>query len=468
MRKSLIISLTLTFISLIVLILILQNYLIARNLKNDVEKYLAQSINGEVIDEKLPINIINNLENINSKINKIDLRVLKPYQIISNDILVVVKKLIEQDQKYLVVLQNSEELRATGGFMGSYFVLETKNGQIIPPKIQDVYVPDGQFQGVVEAPKGVQEYLSSGKGWRLPDANWWPNFPDSAKQILFFIETVESEKYNGVIALNLHLIEDLLRLTGEIYLPDYKQSINHENFAQVARADRTSFFPGSQEKINFLNHFLTIFKIELTKVITENPKELLALVTKAVKHKDIQIYNQDSELAEITHRYQVTGEMQKIDRGLAYFLVESNVGINKANRLVERQVEINLEGNQERIQVKWQNLNSFPYINYQRLYTNPQTEILSIKLNEQIIEKFDQRIASINNQDWLEIGFLVPVLSKDQAKIELILKSQLEVNEKNNVMLYKQSGLRRINYKISSPRSTKEIQLLSDLSLEID
>jgi hypothetical protein len=66
---------------------------------------------------------------------------------------------------------------------------------------------------------GLNEYLSAGKGLRLPDANWWPNFANSAEQILYFFENNKATNYQGVIAINLRVVEELLELTEQfIYL----------------------------------------------------------------------------------------------------------------------------------------------------------------------------------------------------------------------------------------------------------
>jgi hypothetical protein len=45
-----------------------------------------------------------------------------------------------QTKKYLVIFQNNSELRATGGFMGSYALVEIKDGEIIKME-----VPGGGF-----------------------------------------------------------------------------------------------------------------------------------------------------------------------------------------------------------------------------------------------------------------------------------------------------------------------------------
>ncbi len=437
--------------------------------RKDLKTYVEQTVNNENIDGELPKKIITNLEKINTELNKIDLEQLKEVKSIANDSLTIIKKVLNESQNYLVLLQNSDEIRATGGFLGSFFTLETKNGQIAPIKIQDIYAPDGQFKGFLEAPKGLNEYLSSGKGMRLPDSNWWPNFPDSVEQTLFFFKEIEKKDYQGVIAINLNVIEELLNVTGEIYLPDYGKSVNKNNFAEIAREDRVNFFPGSQEKTNFLNHFLKIFKVELIKSIKENPQKSIALIQKLITNKDLQFYSKDKEIQEIISNRKADGSMKNINQGLYYFLVESNVGINKANRLVDRQVVIDINNDQEKITINFQNNNQFSYINYQRLYANENTKLINIKIDGQEINLIDQRIMTTKSGDkWQEIGFLVSVLAKSHNNVEINLKSQLTAEQKKKVFIQKQSGLEEVSYLINYQNQSKSIELDSDQSVNFD
>jgi len=434
----------------------------------DVQNYFAQILNNETSDPELANKIIKHLEKINQKLNKIDIKELNEIKLITNDSLIIIKKFLQEDQKYLVILQNSDELRATGGFFGSFFILETKNGQVAPLEIQDVYVPDGQFTGFIQAPPGLDEYLSSGKGLRLPDANWWPNLADSAEQILYFFETNQKVKYQGVIAINLGVVEELLTLTGAIYLPDYNTTVDNHNFAQIARADRNEFFPGSQEKANFLNHFFKIFRLQLTQSLTKNPKASLNLIQKLFQEKDIQIYSRDTNITSILERHKLTGQMFN-PQELYYFLVESNVGINKANRLVDRQVQMKIGEEQDRIAITWKNNNAVPYINYQRLYAIPKSEIIDLKVNGISNKKIDQRtFLTKEGQQFVEFGFLVSVLAQGETQVEIELKNPLSLTSKKKLFIQKQSGLPATHYTISYQEQIQNFELTSDQKLVFD
>lgn len=124
--------------------------------------------------------------------------------------------LMTGNHRLVVLLQNSDELRATGGFMGSYAVIELNEGVIHQLHVQDIYVPDGQFTGFVTAPPGAAEYLSSGKGLRLPDSNWYPDFPTSAQSVMQFFALGKETQIKTIVAINVEVVEELLNITGPI------------------------------------------------------------------------------------------------------------------------------------------------------------------------------------------------------------------------------------------------------------
>ena len=328
-------------ILLTILIFSFSSYCDLVNLKNNFSTLINNSFSGQNDQEKYNQKIINNLEKLKNKSQKIKFLKNEIPQIIETAS-TLSKEFLQEDINYLIVLQNSDELRATGGFMGTYINYSISNGLINELKVEDIYNPSGQYHGFKEAPPGLKEYLSAGEGMKLPDANWYPDLPKSAENILDFFEEVENKKYNGIIFINLGLIEKLLSFTGELYLTDYKTYINSENFSTLAREGRENFFPGSQEKSNFLNASLNTIQIELQKIIKENPKKILEIAQSAILEKNIQAYSRNPEVQSIFENYKVAGRLINPENNRYYYLIESNVGINKANRNISRTIEITI------------------------------------------------------------------------------------------------------------------------------
>ena len=385
----------------------------------------------------------------------------------------------------MIVLQNTDELRATGGFMGSYSHYSIKNGLIERLKIEDIYTPSGQYQSYKEAPPGLKEYLSAGEGMKLPDANWYPDLPKSAENILEFFEEIEKKQYDGVIFVNLNLIEKILEETGEIYLADYDSYINSENFSSLAREGRENFFPGSQEKSNFLNASLTAIQIELEKLIKENPKKIISILQNAISAKDIQAYSRNPEIQTIFENHLIAGSLINYGSNRYYYLVESNVGINKANKEVSRKMEIEITSSdyqqKSKIKISYQNQNSknqeftdnpfldeakhMSYINYQRFFTNPENEVLEIKINDKKLNPEEYQLRLITNQNgdsFREISTLVTVPEEKITTVEIELLETEKFKNNKVISIQKQSGVESIPIEINFLGETEKTELKND------
>lgn len=474
MPKYLKISLILSIISLVLVSVILTLFLTLNNLKKSLAAYLQKSSAGETITRDEVTQLLGRITHVNQVVQLLAPFLPTTINSLSADGQLLAQEILGKQQKYVVVLQNSDELRATGGFMGSYFILESDAGQVRPIKIQDIYVPDGQYAGeVIPAPAGVAEYLSEGKGLRLSNANWWFDVAKSGEQISYFFETTIEQNLDGVIFINLNLVEKLLDLTGEIYLPDYQQIITSSNFASLARSDRDHFFPGSQEKANFLNHFLTMLKPKLLEIITKDPQVFLAWLIEQAKQKNIQIYSRDEKISTLLARRQLTTTPTQMQHGLNYFLVESNVGINKANRLVNREVTIDLDEHQERLSITWDNQNPFAYVNYQRIYLSPESKILELAVNGQRVDLAtisQNTLVDSTNQIWQELSLLISILDQSQQTLELTVDSQLPPEDKKNLAIFKQAGLAPTRYRITHipTQASREFELRSDQLISFD
>lgn len=88
-------------------------------------------------------------------------------------------------RKYLFLFQNTHEVRATGGFIGSYGFLDVEKGHIRKFFVDDVFNPDGQLRVDTIPPEPIRKISA---GWSLHDSNWFPHFPLSAEKAMYFYE----------------------------------------------------------------------------------------------------------------------------------------------------------------------------------------------------------------------------------------------------------------------------------------
>jgi hypothetical protein len=384
------------------------------------------------------------------------------------------------EHTYLIMFQNTEELRATGGFMGSFASLQVQDGQLQTVNVQDIYTPDGQFKGFVTPPVGVETYLSSGNGLRLPDANWWPDFPSSAAKILPFMGMGQNQAIDGVIAINLELVEHILQVTGPIYLPDYQTTVSADNFATVARADRDEFFPGSIAKVQFLSHFLNQLKLKLATLSPDQQQELISVFTSALTTKDIQLYSNLPAVQDIFKYYGLTGEVVYPPSAFYIMSVESNVGINKANRSILRSYEVQLDETSSQLKITYTNNNPLTplatdpsevpqhaaahlhYVNYQRLLLLPETEVEAITFNDQPLATWDEEIITTSNGQHLkQVGFLLEVPEQTQRTLSISI-THPPLSTFQHLTIQKQSGLPASPVIIQTSQGSKSLLLEKD------
>lgn len=231
---------------------------------------------------------------------------------------------------YLVVFQNSAELRPTGGFIGSYALVKVENGMLADWEIQDVYQADGQLKGTVAPPDEMLQFggISS---WYLRDANWDPDWALTAKRLAWFLEKEINQQVDGVIGVNLGLVQKLLEATGPLELPEINQTVSAADFFQKAEAaSEINFFPGSSQK----KDFLAITAKALLDKLTFSPSLAKALIN-GLAQKDLLFYFNDPKAQKVFMDNGWTGEFKNFDLAL----VEANLGFNKANFFVKRSLQ---------------------------------------------------------------------------------------------------------------------------------
>ena len=129
----------------------------------------------------------------------------------------------KEAQKYLVLFQNDNELRPTGGFLTAYSITKIDKGTITPEKSDDIYELDQKFTKAIAIPDKLGKYLTTERYWNLRDMNISPDFKESMQTFYQYYQQVpgEPDDIDGIIAVDTHLLTELLRLTGPINLPGY-------------------------------------------------------------------------------------------------------------------------------------------------------------------------------------------------------------------------------------------------------
>ncbi len=145
--------------------------------------------------------------------------------------------------RWLFILQNKNELRPTGGFIGTYGLMEINGGEITRLTTDDSYHLDMPVKGKfkVDPPAPLKKYLKM-DNWYFRDSNWSPDWQVSAEKIVWFYQNENKllpkpepmDKFDFVVAITPDLIIDLLDITGPITVD--KRTYTKENFMDLLQA----------------------------------------------------------------------------------------------------------------------------------------------------------------------------------------------------------------------------------------
>ena len=245
-------------------------------------------------------------------------------------------------RKYLLVFQNQTELRPTGGFMGSFAEVTIDRGDVksirIPPG--GTYELQGQLLARVLPPKPLQ--LVSAR-WEFQDANWSPDFPTAAEKIRWFWSKSGQSTVDGVIAINQSFVENLLKITGPIEMPEYGKSIDASNFLlETQKAVELEYDKQANTPKKFLGDLAPKLFDRLKGLQKEQWIDVARLMSDALERKDIQVALRNPEEEQLAERYGWNGRL-KDTAGDSLALIESNIAGQKTDAVIAEKATHHVE-----------------------------------------------------------------------------------------------------------------------------
>ena len=239
----------------------------------------------------------------------------------------------KNNERVLVLLQNQNEPRSTGGFVGSFLIFDFDN-QTITWKFSGVYELDRKVPENAQliAPTffhGLSQTIS------LRDANFWPDFPISAKRYRDFFEVIDEKVPGTILAINLNFISEILKITGPVKLDLWNIEMTTFNFDMVLQFLVESKVAGRFD----VKKPVQIFAESLLKKIQEDSFEKQQLKNfnwrTFLKEKQILAHSQNISLQKLFEKWKIDGGLRKkreADNFLYFDFV--SIGANKSEKFM--------------------------------------------------------------------------------------------------------------------------------------
>jgi len=259
-----------------------------------------------------------------------------------------------EKMKYLVLFQNNNELRPTGGFLTAYSIVTIENGKITPEKSDDIYELDQKFSGRIEIPESLGRYLTTEKYWHLRDMNISPDFKESMTTFYEHYQTVRGEPndINGIISVDTQVLTRLLEILGPVEIPGYGTFS-----AQIdSRCDCPQVVYALSEIITRPTPYLRedrkgilgpMMKSILQKTY-DAPKQhwpqLFGLIWETVQGRNLQMYFIDEQTQLAAENANAAGRLIHPANSDFLAIVDANLGGAKSNLFTEYEVQHQVEG----------------------------------------------------------------------------------------------------------------------------
>lgn len=250
------------------------------------------------------------------------------------------------ERHYLLLAQNADELRATGGFISSAGILTVNQGQIVALDLADSYTVDRWAVQEYEFPPQPYYDFMGLELFLFRDANFWPEFAVSAeKAIALYRYGVEgAPPIDGVIALDQWFVQALVSAVGPIDVPELDVRVNGRNVIGQMQA---AWGPGDDEAASgnwFRNRksFMgSMMQALLTKVMADPASFditlLLQAVVESAENKHLLFYMRDDDAAAVLREMAWDGHVDPPGHDFVLPL-DTNMGFNKVNAVLERSV----------------------------------------------------------------------------------------------------------------------------------
>lgn len=241
------------------------------------------------------------------------------------------------EKRYLVLFQNNNELRATGGFIGSIAIMDIYKG-----KITNLEVPRGGTYDLAygqKVPIAAPHALSLiNPNFNIWDANWWPDFPTSASKIAQMYQKNIGGTVDGVISVNAEVLGDLLKITGPISLDQYNITVDSNNFYDVLQ-NEVEF--GKSKEINQPKSVISdLVPMIIEKLSTNKEKwsQILSQAVTMVQERSIQIYSSDPQVQKQIHDLGWSGELISNNKDFLA-VINTNLAGGKTDKDIYQSIE---------------------------------------------------------------------------------------------------------------------------------
>lgn len=245
-------------------------------------------------------------------------------------------------QRYLLVFQNPAELRATGGLVGGFAVIEAAQGRL---RLRDV-ASNVQLRSPDEPVPMPSWFRARYDPWntRLQwnQSNFEPDFRYTGMLLGRMFERTTGIDVDGVIATDPFGMAELLRETGPVAGP-HGLTATADSFAKLILIDEYRLFPddrqGPDRKALFVDLAARVWSRALRQT---DLRRSVAALGRAARGRHLMMWSEHGSLQRAFLRLDLAGTFRGIGGVPFVGVVNTNLAPSKVDAFLHRSIDLDI------------------------------------------------------------------------------------------------------------------------------
>ena len=255
---------------------------------------------------------------------------------------------------YLILAQNEDELRPTGGYISAAGRMTFDQGRLTDFSFMDAKVVDDPTLPFPDPPEPLARYMGLGQMtelWLFRDSNWSPDFPTAAKQAAYFYTYGQKVPVDGVVAVDQRTVQMLIAALGPmtIAISDVQTTVvTGDNVTDMMREAWNP--PGGNvtaEWIATRKGFIGRLATALRARVENDPGSVSwpavgRAMLQALDERQVMVYVAQPDLAEVLARQGWEGAIRPTESDYV-MVVDASLGYNKSNASIAQSVRYTVD-----------------------------------------------------------------------------------------------------------------------------
>ena len=250
---------------------------------------------------------------------------------------------INSSYNYLILSQNSDELRPSGGYISTWGWMSVRNANITnydysPTTITSPSPPPLSMSDQIKIPSWWLSYDEP--RYAAFDGSWYADFPSTAQMALWYYNNGNNDRapLDATIAIDITGFEYILGALGSVVVPEFNEVVTSDNFRDVVyeiRADGEGDLPHKRFLAALYKQIFADWQ-----TASSDPQinsKLLGALIQSLQEKHIMLYFPDDKLNHAIDLLGWSGSQNATSDHDYLMVADANLG-NKSNHSITRQL----------------------------------------------------------------------------------------------------------------------------------